>query len=82
MANSKRLILLHPISRTKMAADSLSPDFSKIKQLCERIGSTGLYPYAISDRNSQVFDARQFNEMKITLSRFSSPIGLFAACLQ
>ena len=38
----------------------MSPDFGRIEQLCARIGSTGLYPYAISDRERQIIDARQF----------------------
>jgi PhzF family phenazine biosynthesis protein len=40
--------------------DALRPDFSRIERVCDRIGSTGLYPYAISDPGDQVFDARQF----------------------
>jgi PhzF family phenazine biosynthesis protein len=57
-ARTSRVKTLVPL-KSVSTLDSLNPDFSKIKQLCERIGSTGLYPYAISDRNSQVFDARQ-----------------------
>lgn len=40
--------------------DSLKPDFRRMEQLCERIGSTGLYPYAASDLEGRQFDARQF----------------------
>ncbi len=40
--------------------DALQPRFEKIEALCERIGSTGLYPYAIFDSSRQIFDARQF----------------------
>ncbi|OAJ52314.1 phenazine biosynthesis protein PhzF [Paraburkholderia ginsengiterrae] len=40
--------------------DALAPRFEKIEALCERIGSTGLYPYAIFDAGRQIFDARQF----------------------
>jgi PhzF family phenazine biosynthesis protein len=40
--------------------DALQPQFEKIEALCERIGSTGLYPYASFDPNRQIFDARQF----------------------
>lgn len=31
-----------------------------MEELCEKIGSTGLYPYAAHDREGQIFDARQF----------------------
>ena len=40
--------------------DGLAPDLARVEALCAGIGSTGLYPYAASDRASQVFDARQF----------------------
>jgi PhzF family phenazine biosynthesis protein len=40
--------------------DGLRPDLSRVEALCERIGSTGLYPYAVVDRGARVFDARQF----------------------
>ena len=39
------------------ALDALSPDFGAMRDICERIGSTGLYPYAVS--GDGVF-ARQF----------------------
>ncbi|SFU34040.1 phenazine biosynthesis protein PhzF family [Polaromonas sp. YR568] len=42
------------------ALDGLTPDFSKVEALCERLGSTGLYPYAVVDGARQVFAARQF----------------------
>lgn len=45
---------------SKTVLNTLQPQFHKVKELCERIGSTGLYPYAIVDIESQVFDARQF----------------------
>ena len=40
--------------------DALRPRFEKVEALCERIGSTGLYPYASFDASRQIFDARQF----------------------
>jgi len=40
--------------------DGLKPDFSRMEAVCERIGSTGLYPYAVTDAENRVFDARQF----------------------
>ncbi|KAI6381309.1 hypothetical protein MCOR25_001243 [Pyricularia grisea] len=51
------------------ALDALKPDFSQMQALCEKLGSTGLYPYALhsdgrtsaSTRNgSLVVHARQF----------------------
>ena len=40
--------------------DNLAPDFSRMEAVCERINSTGLYPYAVIDAEKRVFDARQF----------------------
>ena len=40
--------------------DGLRPDFGRIEELCEKIGSTGLYPFAVSDAQNGTFDARQF----------------------
>ena len=40
--------------------DALEPRLEKIEALCERIGSTGLYPYVTLDASQQIFDARQF----------------------
>lgn len=42
--------------------NNLRPDFSKVKDLCERLGSTGLYPYAVvqHDRDPIEIEARQF----------------------
>jgi PhzF family phenazine biosynthesis protein len=40
--------------------DGLEPDFARMEALCERIGSTGLYPYATADATARIFDARQF----------------------
>lgn len=42
------------------ALDGLTPDFSRMEALCERLGSTGLYPYAVVDAEQQAFAARQF----------------------
>ena len=58
-ARTSRVKTLIPL-RSVSALDGLSPDFGRIEQLCSRIGSTGLYPYAMSDRERQVVDARQF----------------------
>ena len=44
--------------------DNLQPDFARVKNVCEKLGSTGLYPYAIvqdQDENAPVkVEARQF----------------------
>jgi PhzF family phenazine biosynthesis protein len=40
--------------------DALKPDFSRVRDLCEAIHSTGLYPYAPSGLDARTFDARQF----------------------
>jgi len=42
--------------------NNLNPDFSKVKDLCEMLGSTGLYPYAViqSDETPIKVEARQF----------------------
>lgn len=58
-ASTSRVKTLIPLKSVSVL-DELRPDFGRIETLCERIGSTGLYPYAPSDRDNQVFDARQF----------------------
>lgn len=40
--------------------NALKSDMPAVEALCDRIGSTGLYPYAINDSRTQSFDARQF----------------------
>ena len=42
------------------ALDGLQPDFSAVQALCESIGSTGLYPFAVESPEQRVFHARQF----------------------
>jgi PhzF family phenazine biosynthesis protein len=58
-ASTSRVKTLIPLA-SACDLDRLQPDFARIEGLCERIGSTGLYPYAPSDADRQVFDARQF----------------------
>jgi len=56
-ARTARVKTLIPIADVA-TLDALSPDFGRMQEVCDRIGSTGLYPYAPSgDRR---FDARQF----------------------
>lgn len=40
--------------------DGLAPDFARMEALCDRVDSTGIYPYAVVDPARQVFAARQF----------------------
>ncbi len=58
-ASTSRVKTLVPLKSVTLL-DGLNPDFSRIEALCERIGSTGLYPYALSNRRAQIVDARQF----------------------
>lgn len=58
-AATSRVKTLVPLKRVAVL-DGLRPDFTRIEALCERIGSTGLYPYAIFDKDAQIVDARQF----------------------
>lgn len=58
-ASTSRVKTLVPLKSTSVL-DGLRPDFDRMEALCDRIGSTGLYPYAPSDRDGQIFDARQF----------------------
>jgi len=58
-ACTSRVKTLVPL-KSATILNSLEPDFERIEQLCEDIGSTGLYPYAHVDKNCQIFEARQF----------------------
>lgn len=58
-AATSRVKTLVPVASVDVL-DALRPDLARVEQVCARIGSTGLYPYAPSDRAEQVFDARQF----------------------
>ncbi|HJR32457.1 MAG TPA: PhzF family phenazine biosynthesis isomerase [Pseudomonas sp.] len=58
-AATSRVKTLIPL-KSVAVLDGLKPDFRRVEQLCERIGSTGLYPYAPLDLATRQFDARQF----------------------
>jgi PhzF family phenazine biosynthesis protein len=58
-ARTSRTKTLVPL-KSVAVLDGLTPDFRRIEEVCGRIGSTGLYPYAVSDLHGQAFDARQF----------------------
>jgi len=42
------------------ALDTLQPDFARVQALCEALGSTGLYPFAVDPQKPRSFHARQF----------------------
>lgn len=52
----KTLIPFRDVARL----NTLSPTTAAVEAVCEAIGSTGLYPYAVLDRDKQHFEARQF----------------------
>jgi PhzF family phenazine biosynthesis protein len=58
-ARTSRIKTLIPLKSVEVL-DRLRPDFGVIESLCERIGSTGLYPYAMIDPQQQIAAARQF----------------------
>ncbi|WP_267549481.1 PhzF family phenazine biosynthesis protein [Rhizobium rhizogenes] len=58
-ARTSRVKTLIPL-KSEAVLSSLRPDFSRMEDVCTRIGSTGLYPYAVLDQARQIFDARQF----------------------
>jgi len=58
-AHTSRVKTAIPV-RDCAVLDGLAPDTTRVEELCERLGSTGLYPYAAADLADQVFDARQF----------------------
>lgn len=57
-ARTSRVKTLIPV-RSVEALDGLTPDFTRVASICDRMGSTGLYPYAINPEPG-VVDARQF----------------------
>jgi len=58
-AATSRTKTLVPV-RSRAILDSIAPDFSRIAEVCDAIGSTGLYPFAIVDRATATLAARQF----------------------
>jgi len=58
-ACTSRVKTLVPLASAAIL-DNLQPDYARVEALCTRIGSTGLYPYAVVDGAGQIFDARQF----------------------
>lgn len=58
-ASTSRVKTLIPL-RSPAVLDAARPDPAAIERLCERIDSTGLYPFAADTRQARKFDARQF----------------------
>lgn len=58
-AATSRMKTLVPL-KSAAVLNGLAPDFARVEGLCERIGSTGLYPFAKSAEGPHAFDARQF----------------------
>src|SRR5947208_2256848 len=58
-AATSRAKTLVPV-RSRAILDSIAPDFSRIAEVCDAIGSTGLYPFANVDRATATRAVRQF----------------------
>jgi PhzF family phenazine biosynthesis protein len=58
-ASTSRVKTIIPVKSVERL-NSLTSDMSSIESCCERINSTGLYPYAVEDQHAQYFEARQF----------------------
>ena len=58
-ARTSRVKTLIPLKRLRFST-ALSPDFTRIERLMRADRKTGLYPYAVFDRDAQIVDARQF----------------------
>ena len=58
-ANTSRTKTLVPLASPSVLQD-LKPDFSRLKGLCETLGSTGLYPFACDLEDERTYHARQF----------------------
>jgi PhzF family phenazine biosynthesis protein len=58
-ATTSRTKTLVPV-RSRAILDSIAPDFSGIAEVCDAIGSTGLYPFAVLDRAVGTLATRQF----------------------
>jgi PhzF family phenazine biosynthesis protein len=60
ISNTSRTKTIIPLLNVDVL-HGLRPEFNQVANLCERIGSTGLYPYAVVGRKQdQVVSARQF----------------------
>jgi PhzF family phenazine biosynthesis protein len=58
-AITSRVKTLVPVKDSERL-NALKSDMPAVEAVCRRIGSTGLYPYAILDQQARSFEARQF----------------------
>ena len=58
-AATSRVKTLIPL-RSVEILDGLHPDYARVATICDQIGSTGLYPFAVVDPEAAIFSARQF----------------------
>lgn len=58
-AITSRVKTLVPV-KTPERLNALVSDMAAVEAVCRRIGSTGLYPYAVLDEAARSFEARQF----------------------
>lgn len=58
-AITSRVKTLIPMTSPE-ALNALAPSIDAVEAVCRQIGSTGLYPYAVVDGGSRLFEARQF----------------------
>ncbi|EJN07969.1 phenazine biosynthesis protein PhzF family [Bradyrhizobium sp. YR681] len=58
-AATSRVKTLVPLRSVELL-HGLRPDFSRVTGVCDQIGSTGLYPFALVDAKAAIFSARQF----------------------
>ena len=58
-ATTSRTKTLVPMKNVDLL-NALAANPTRVEQVCRRIGSTGLYPFAVVDRAARIFEARQF----------------------
>jgi PhzF family phenazine biosynthesis protein len=58
-AHTSRVKTLVPV-RDADTLNAIQPDFPRVEALCDALGSTGLYPYAVISESDGTFEARQF----------------------
>ncbi len=58
-ASTSRVKTLVPVA-SPLVVNQLKPDFSRMEDLCERLDSTGLYPFACDFDDERTYHARQF----------------------
>lgn len=58
-ARTSRVKTLVPV-RDADTLNAIQPDFPRVEALCDALGSTGLYPYAVISESDGTFEARQF----------------------